>query len=169
MHVEFYNVNFSYSNLYQAILSNIHFLLTNLSYVNLSYSDLSDADLSYDNLCNANLSYANLSSANLFYADLPSANLSGCMLSKTRLENARLNNSIMVTLFDYDFSCKDADFADSVTTLLPEYLHSKQAKNVPEKVYDRNQFKKILAERRLSRKEVRDLLDLGYTSSHPPE
>ena len=62
--------NLSYTNLYNANLSN-----ANLSYTNLYNANLSNADLSNASLRNANLSNADLSNARLCYADLSNAKL----------------------------------------------------------------------------------------------
>lgn len=94
--MDLHNIDFSETNLRQAILhganlSNSCFISCNLSVADLSYSNLSgclliDADLSLANLDSSNLCKADLSKANLV-----NSNLSGCCLENAKLDFAYLD------------------------------------------------------------------------------
>jgi len=89
---EFYEANFTMSNLEGAELTYSNFAFANLSGVQLEKAYLNEANLYYANLEGANLKNAELNGANLYRAnfegaDLEGAELEGAVLTGTILEN----------------------------------------------------------------------------------
>jgi hypothetical protein len=92
---DFYNTNFSFSNLnaieaFYANFISANFKMANLSRANLNRTDLEDANLEDANLENANLQNANLQNANLQRANLKVANLTKANLEGANLKEADL-------------------------------------------------------------------------------
>ncbi len=90
---QFADLDLSYLNLQNVIVSRSNFSSSNLAYTNLSNSDLSDCNLLNSNLTFSNLTNANLSRSKMIYANLSNANLSNANLSNANLSNANLSHS----------------------------------------------------------------------------
>lgn len=100
-------VNFNWTVLYRADLSNAY----------LMFADLSSAYLTWAKLDNADLSDADLSNANLFCANLSSATLTNANLTETELKNATLESAVGIPLnpenaFWENTTCPDGSNSD---------------------------------------------------------
>jgi uncharacterized protein YjbI with pentapeptide repeats len=117
--VKFYNVTFSWGNLYNVDLSN-----SKLDYNTSFY---------YTNLQNANFSNAVLTNVYLSYADLSNANFSNSIIIQPRFYDDIILNS------ETDFDGSIIDDSNFIN-----YLKKKSCKNIPDIIKNKKELKEKL-------------------------
>ena len=134
----FSGINFSYTNLKQALLKDTYFKAANLRGANLQKTDLSLANLHQAQLEKADLEGANLIQAKFKYAKLNHANLKSVQALGTNFTSACLTGACIygwlidrATKFDWvacAYVCRDNTLPDSRYPVSEDFPHGEFAK-----------------------------------------